>query len=70
MTEPIVLLDEIEQLAQEAARADSNASYRSSCPYPLGSAAAEAYAVAFDATCSRIALVKQAQKQVREAEDA
>lgn len=61
MTEPIVSIARIRQLAQDDARAEHNTTYRTSCPYPLGSAAAEAYASEFDAARERIAVVQQAQ---------
>ena len=60
MTEPIVSIARIHQLAQEDARAEHNTSYRTNCPYPLGTAAAEAYAQAFDAARERISVVQHA----------
>lgn len=65
MTEPIVSIARIQQLAQEDARAEHNTTYRTSCPYPLGTAAAEAYAAEFDATRSRISIVQQATYQIQ-----
>ena len=61
MTEPIVAIATIHQRAREDARAAHNMTYRTSCPYPLGSAAAEAYAAEFNAARERIAVVQRAQ---------
>jgi hypothetical protein len=61
MTEPIVAIATIQRRACEDARAAHNSTYRTSCPYPLGSAAAETYAAEFDAVRERIAVVRQAQ---------
>ncbi|WP_310614118.1 hypothetical protein [Limnohabitans sp.] len=63
MTEPIVSISRIKQLAQEHARASHNTSYHVSCPYPLGTAAAEIYAQAFDDARTRIAVVQQSTNQ-------
>jgi hypothetical protein len=61
MTEPIVSIATINHRALEDARAAHNTTYRTSCPYPLGSAAAEVYAAEFNAARERIAVVQQAQ---------
>jgi hypothetical protein len=61
MTEPIVAIATIHHRAREDARAEHNTTYRTSCPYPLGSAAAEAYAAEFNAARERIAVIQQAQ---------
>jgi hypothetical protein len=68
MTEPIVSIARIHQLAQEDARAEHNTSYCTSCPYPLGTAAAEAYAAEFNAARSRISIVQQATNQMQSEE--
>ena len=64
MTEPIVSIARIQQLAQDDARAEHNTTYRTSCPYPLGTAAAECYAAAFDTARSRISIVQQAAQAI------
>ncbi len=61
MSEPIVSIATIHRRALEDARAAHNTTYRTSCPYPLGSAAAEVYAAEFNAARERIAVVQQAQ---------
>lgn len=61
MTETIVAIATIHTRAREDARAAHNTTYRTSCPYPLGSAAAEAYAAEFNAARDRIAVVQKAQ---------
>jgi hypothetical protein len=68
MTEPIVAIATIHQRACEDARAAHNSTYRTSCPYPLGSAAAEAYAAEFNAARSRISIVQQATNQMQSEE--
>jgi hypothetical protein len=60
VTEPIVSIARIHQIAQEDARAEHNTSYRTNCPYPLGTAAAETYAQAFDTARARISVVQYA----------
>jgi hypothetical protein len=63
MTEPIVAIATIHHRAREDARAVHNTTYRTSCPYPLGSAAAKAYAAEFNAARERITVIQQAQQQ-------
>lgn len=65
MTEPIVAIATIHQRAQEDARAAHNTTYRTSCPYPLGSAAAEVYAAEFHIARARIAVVQQAHEYLQ-----
>lgn len=63
MNEQIMSIASIHCRAQEDARADFNTTYRTSCPFPLGSAAAEIYASEFNAARDRINVVQRAQQQ-------
>ncbi len=62
MTLQIMSIASIHRAAEEHARAAHNTTYLTSCPYPLGSAAAETYAAHFNACRERIAVVQEAQQ--------
>jgi hypothetical protein len=68
MTLQIMSIASIHRAAEEHARAAHNISYSTSCPYPLGSAAAETYATHFNAMRERIAIAQLAQQQAQEIE--
>lgn len=65
MSEPIVAIATIQHRAHEDARAAHNTTYRTSCPYPLGSAAAEVYATEFNFARARIAVVQKAHEHLQ-----